>query len=188
MEFKDLDLMSMGNSSLLAGVIYTGKENVIVWLPGEYISTPLKELTSMTNEDWKVFIKQTDDVNVEVKIGPEKAIMRKSLRAIDQNISWAVYKRDGFLCRYCNSTGIPLTVDHVDLWENGGATVAENLLTACKKCNKNRGNMEYGDWLQSSQYLVASKGLDQAELDANSQVLQTLPHLITLRVSMVRSR
>lgn len=189
MEFKDLDLLAFGNTSTLAAVVYSGNPTVMLWLPNEDSGVDeIPQIIDMTDEDWKVFIKQTDDVNVEVVVGTEKAIMRKSLRAIDQNISWAVYARDSFYCRYCGKTGIPLTVDHIDLWEKGGATVEENLLSACKKCNKVRGNMEYGVWLGSPEYAKVSANLTEEEKEQNTEVLTTLPHLITLRVSKVRSR
>lgn len=187
MRFKDLDLLAFGNTSTLAGVVYTGEPNVLLWLPGVMeAGETTHQVGDMTDEDWKAFIQQTDDVNVLA--GIPKAIMRKSLRAIDQNITWQVYAADNFKCRYCGRTGIPLSVDHVDLWENGGATIIGNLLTACKRCNKLRGNMEYGDWLASSQYAELSKGITDTTKELNKQVLQTLPHLVTLRVKTVKAR
>ncbi len=186
MEFKDLDLHAFGSLSMLAGAIYTGQPNVRLWLPGE---SPVEcEDILMSDEDWAQFLKQTDDVNTPVMVGVEKAIFRKAQRVVDQNISWAVYARDGFKCRYCGRIGIPLTVDHVDLWEKGGATIAENLISSCKKDNKNRGNMPYGDWLQSPEYLRVSTNLTDAERAINTAVLTTLPHLETLRVKTIKSR
>lgn len=185
MKFEDLDLLAFGNTSTLAGVVYTGEPNVLLWLPGE-AAREVEQIVDMTDEDWKAFIQQSDDVNVLV--GTAKTVMRKSLRAIDQNITWQVYQMDNFKCRYCGRTGIPLSVDHVDLWENGGATIKENLLTACKRCNKLRGNMEYKDWLNSGQYVELSKGVTDNTKELNRQVLQTLPHLVTLRVKVIKAR
>lgn len=61
--------------------------------------------------------------------------------------------------RYCGKEG-PLTVDHVILWENGGATVEDNLISACSKCNKTRGRMEYKDWINSDEYSSKMRGLE----------------------------
>lgn len=190
MKLKDIDLLAIGNTSLLAGVIYTGQPNIIFWLPGEERERKDMgiDMVEMDENDWKTFLDQTDNARTEVSVGNEKAILRKCLRAIDQNISWKVYARDGYKCRYCGRTGIPLTVDHVDLWENGGATIEENLISACKKDNKNRGNMSYEDWLQSASYQQASVNLTQAEKDINTEVLTRLPSLVTLRVKTIKSR
>lgn len=187
MRFEDLDLLAFGNTSTLAGVVYEGNPTVLLWLPDTDSGVDeIPQIADMTNEDWKAFIQQSDDVNVLA--GIPKAIMRKSLRAIDQNITWQVYKRDGYACRYCSRDGIPLSVDHIDLWENCGATVAENLLTACKRCNKLRGNMEYADWLKSPAYKQVSSGIDPVVEVANQDVLTTLPHLVTLRVKVLKAR
>jgi len=187
MTFEDLDLLQFGNTSQLAGVVYTGESNVIFWLPGEETKVPLHEI-AMTDAKWKALIDQTDLATVQVVVGNVKAILRKSLRAIDQNISWTIYQQDGYKCRYCGRDGVPLSVDHIDLWENGGATIPDNLITACKPCNKKRGNMEYDAWLNSPQYLASSAGLTEEVKAKNLAVLTTLPHLRTLRVKFVKAR
>ena len=134
----------------------------------------------MDLEDWRTFIRQTDHLEMEV-IAPDqdgkivKAILRKSQRQVDQGTSWEVYDRDGYRCRYCGKNGIPMTVDHLVLWEEGGPATPENLVTCCRKCNKKRGNMQYKDWLQSPYYKKVSRGLIIAAIEANEAVLKTLP-------------
>lgn len=49
-----------------------------------------------------------------------------------------IYWRDGMACVYCGS-GHNLTLDHVVARERGGSHDAENLLTACARCNEKRG-------------------------------------------------
>lgn len=188
MLFEDLDILQFGNQTQLAGIVYSGENNVIFWLPGEEMPTNVLEGIKMDNDQWKVLLDQSDNSNVQVVVGNVKAILRKSLRAIDQNISWAVYDRDMYFCRYCGRRGIPLSVDHVDLWENGGATIMENLITACKRCNKMRGNMEYGVWLASPGYELLSEALLPEVKAANQAVLTTLPYLATLRVKVLKAR
>lgn len=51
-----------------------------------------------------------------------------------------VYKRDGNKCVYCNSTQ-HLTLDHVIPKAKGGKTAWNNLVTACRKCNAQKGDM-----------------------------------------------
>ena len=55
-----------------------------------------------------------------------------------------------------------MTVDHVVLWEDLGDSVTKNLICACRKCNKTRGNMKYPDWLQSTYYLAKIANVSNA--------------------------
>ena len=50
-----------------------------------------------------------------------------------------VFKRDGNRCQYC---GVPhdLTLDHVHPKSKGGKTTWDNLITACRRCNSNKGH------------------------------------------------
>ncbi len=50
-----------------------------------------------------------------------------------------VFKRDRFKCQYCG-TSKELTLDHLIPKANGGKTSWNNLITACKKCNSQKGN------------------------------------------------
>lgn len=140
------------------------------------------KVLDMDLDDWRAFIRQTDLLETEV-VAPDqdgklvKAILRKSQRQVDQGTSWVVYKRDGYRCRYCGIDGVPMTVDHLVLWEEGGPAIPENLVTSCRKCNKKRGNMQYGDWLESPYYKHISKRLIIAAVEANEAVTATLPSI-----------
>jgi len=50
-----------------------------------------------------------------------------------------VFKRDGYQCQYCG-THKDLTLDHIIPKARGGESNWYNLITACKKCNSNKGN------------------------------------------------
>lgn len=54
---------------------------------------------------------------------------------IPQDLRQAVFERDGWKCRYCGSTEQPFHADHVYPESRGGATIIENLVTACQACN-----------------------------------------------------
>ncbi len=187
-KFSEIDVLALGNTSMIAGVVFSGTPSAIFWLPNEELTQGAIDSILMTDDDWKKLLDQTDNTYAETMVGNVKAIVRKCLRVIDQNISWQVYERDGYTCRYCGRTGIPLTVDHIDLWEVGGATVAENLISACKRCNKLRGNMTYRDWLNSQQYKLVSSALLEVPFLKNKEVLTTLPYLETIRVKEIKSR
>lgn len=192
MKFTDLNLLAVGHEIQLYGAIYASADAVyLIPLPDEdpseisYIATgQAVKLLQMSTEEWRQFLEQTDVLNVEVA---GKAIVRKSQRQIDQSMSWAVYRRDGYRCRYCGRNDVALTVDHIDLWEDGGATAEPNLVTCCRRCNKNRGKMAYPAWLKSTMYTMNLPRLSPEAMEANVQLLADLPKLEKMR-GKVRSR
>ena len=50
-----------------------------------------------------------------------------------------IYKRDGYACLYCGKKD-NLTLDHVLPRSRGGRDSWENLVSACQKCNTEKGN------------------------------------------------
>ena len=55
----------------------------------------------------------------------------------------AIYLRDGLACCWCGATiedGAQLTLDHCRPVSRGGSNEADNLVTACHRCNSSRGN------------------------------------------------
>ena len=55
----------------------------------------------------------------------------------------SIYLRDGLACCWCGfalEEGEALTLDHVIPHSHGGSNEAENLITACRRCNSSRGN------------------------------------------------
>lgn len=193
-KLSDLDLHEIGNTIQLVGAIYSSgqeKKYYLAWFPDECppdaFGLPELDDLEMDNEDWKTFIRQTDLLEVKKSVQAEdgsieKAIVRKSQRQIDAVVSWNVFRRDGYRCRYCGNDKVPLTVDHLILWEDGGPSIEENLVTACKKCNRARGNTPYVAWLASPQYLKNQHKLTEAVRDANQALVSTLVKIpITLK-------
>lgn len=183
MKFEDLNLYKIGNEIRLTGVIYSDKKiTYLCYLPGEYDELNYKlncNTLDMSLEEWKKFIRQTDLLETEIIAQASdgklaKIIIRKSGRQIDQRVAWKVFERDDFKCRYCGCKGIPLTVDHLVLWEEGGPTIEDNLVSTCRKCNKQRGNTPYEEWLNSNLYLQKSKNLTQAVKLQNKYIIETL--------------
>lgn len=181
-QFDDIDLLSWGNEITMKGLLMEGKggESYIVTLPMEKIEGSVK-LVAPSSEQWYVLQDQLDKCNV---IGEDKTLLRKGQRILDQKICWAVYRRDKFRCRYCAIDNVALTVDHIITWESGGATHEDNLLTCCRKCNKKRGNLPYGLWLQHSYYTEKSKFLSEDIRKKNDEIvlrLSSLPKVAVLR-------
>jgi hypothetical protein len=177
---KELDLLDIGNRITMIGAVYGGNGyTFIVPFPDEdFDSTSHFNWLRMDETEWAAFLNQSDVLDIA---GPNKAILRKSQRQIDQIIAWKVFERDGYRCRYCGRKG-PLTVDHVILWEDGGATVEENLVSACKDCNKTRGSIAYEDWIQSAEYGRRMVGLVDEVVEANIGLRYRLEELKSLKV------
>jgi hypothetical protein len=175
----DLNLLDIGTKIGLVGAIFGDNDSTYLCLFPDQDMHHNQKVFEMDLEDWKVFLRQVDLQEMEVlQIGADgnlsKAILRKSQRLIEQRVSWAVFKRDLYRCCYCGLDGIPLTVDHLVLWEEGGPSIEENLITACRKCNKTRGNMQYTDWLGSKYYLKISQNLTESEKADNIALIATL--------------
>ncbi|RMF87056.1 MAG: HNH endonuclease [Nitrospinota bacterium] len=54
-----------------------------------------------------------------------------------------VFLRDNFTCQYCGvkgSNGFELTIDHIIPRSKGGKTCWENVVVACKVCNRRKGD------------------------------------------------
>ena len=50
-----------------------------------------------------------------------------------------LFKRDGYVCRYCRRKGGALSVDHWLPRSRGGTNKPTNLVTACMDCNLKKG-------------------------------------------------
>src|ERR1043166_4967941 len=109
MRLGEVDLLKFGHTIQMAGAVYIGEGKVILALfPDEVGKTeglPVETL-DMDLDDWTQFLRQTDLLETEILTRSSdgtlaKAIVRKSQRQISQGVSWAVYKRDGYRCRYC---------------------------------------------------------------------------------------
>jgi len=199
MKLDELNILDIGNTIQIAGVIYAGRVKgedmaLLCNFPDDVAGRPGRvEYLDMDSEDWKRFLRQTDLLETEVLQRAAdgsltKAILRKCQRQIDALLSWKVFRRDNFACRYCGKPGgdVVLTVDHIITWESGGPTIEENLLTACKKCNKVRGDTPYERWLEHPYYKDVSQGLSALFRSDNQAILAELDAIP--KVAHVRSR
>ncbi len=52
-----------------------------------------------------------------------------------------ILKRDAYTCQYCgHNSGEKMTIDHIIPKSQGGRTVWENVVSACRACNLKKGN------------------------------------------------
>jgi hypothetical protein len=209
-KLEDINILSVGHSIQMAGAIYVGEGKAyLAFFPDEHMAFVQKdvhlrppgegfhdierwvevETLLMGPAEWETFLRQTDLLETEVSAKAangtvEKAIVRKSQRQIEQGVSWRVFKRDGYACRYCANSDVPLTVDHLVTWEAGGPSIVDNLVSACRKCNKVRGDLGYPEWLQHAYYQKVSQNLSEAVRTANVRLVETLdkiPRLVHKR-------
>lgn len=180
MNFENFDLYKIGNTLEIKGILYgNNEENILILLPK---CSELKniELMYCDLEQWKQIVRQSDLLEVKVVDNDhnKKVIVRKSVRQIEQHIAWSVFRRDGYKCRYCANDEVPLTVDHIVLWEHGGPTIEENLISACKKCNNTRGNMVYPEWIKSEKYAKVSVALTPEEKKRNEEEIPKILEIL----------
>jgi hypothetical protein len=163
----------LGINVFIKGFLVEGNGvSQVILVPREQDKLKQPELVYTTPEEYKAIIKQLDTQEIEIFDYSKntKVIVRKSQRNLDQRVSWEIFKRDNYQCRYCGVDGVPMTYDHVQLWENGGDNTVENGVTACKKCNQTRGNKDYSDWLDSPYYLKVSKNITDEVKEANEEL------------------
>lgn len=190
-DYKDFDVLRIGNEIEIKGVLYgcDDYDNILILLPDEDIDTVSLDILTPDLPQWEQIIRQSDIKEILAGEKGKKIVLRKSTRQIETRVSWEVFRRDNYTCRYCNTDNRPLTVDHIVLWENLGPSIPLNLLTTCKKCNSTRGSMEYEDWIKSISYIDISDSLPDSIFSKNLEVLNDIPEIKANHLrNMKRSR
>jgi hypothetical protein len=79
-------------------------------------------------------------------------------------------------CAYCNTTDVPLEVEHIVPKSRGGSDRVENLTLACRPCNQKKGNQTALEFGYPQVQAVAKKPLkDVASVNATRwKVFETL--------------
>lgn len=171
MNFKEI-----AQNYKITGMILTGKadlNNIAIAYPNVSLDEPT-ETVSLTQDELEELFTAIDEREVEVygNDSNTKILVRKGQRQMDRNIMWQVFRRDKFTCRYCGRKDVPMTYDHIKLWERMGETSLENGVSACSNCNKKRGNMDYAGWIGSEYYLKVSKRLPLKVKVLNSKLAE----------------
>jgi 5-methylcytosine-specific restriction endonuclease McrA len=102
-------------------------------------------VTALSRQCHSRVTRKVESLSQQVTAKDGKSIIPRPLRNL-------VYNRDGGACRYCgwhkddpvpcegSSVGfMKLSLDHVVPESKGGETTAENLVTACMRCNQTKG-------------------------------------------------
>lgn len=116
------------------------------WHPVRAISW--KRAIILDMEDRIDVVEYYDDVvhtpNREVPL-PAVVRLRQYLKVYSRGVSFTrrnVLLRDGFECQYCGERPgtSELTLDHVLPRSRGGPMTWENVVAACKQCNRDKGS------------------------------------------------
>lgn len=189
LQLSDFNIHDIGTTISLSGVLFSSAGRLfLVPFPESHDTINFDQDALVMDQDkWTEFLSQTDHLEVETWSPTNdgkivKAIVRKSQRVIEQAVSWKVFRLAQYKCEYCGNDDVPLTVDHLVLWEHGGPSIVANLAAACRKCNKTRGNMTYSNWLRSKYYAQVSKNLTQEQRDANEARLHMLDSIPRVQV------
>lgn len=136
-----------GENLTLSGAVFQGLgETLVLLFPGAPFTEENVEGANFEQpsiENWNEIIRQTD--NAEIFVGEvggiRKVLHRKQMYALSGDVQQRVWVRDGLACVYCGRKmgEILLTIDHFVPLEFGGLNDETNYVTACRKCNKNKG-------------------------------------------------
>jgi len=173
---QQLDIREIGINMQMSGFILASKDTVhMVYFPNE-MNFDSKDINAVIPniQEYEAIVRQMDLQEIELidENTYKKTVIRKSQRSMDQGVVWKVFARDNYTCRYCGTKGVPMTFDHIKLWEENGDTTEENGVCACRKCNKTRGNMDYEDWINSKYYLDRSVNLDSVTILHNKKLVE----------------
>lgn len=183
-----LNIRQIGFGISMGGFILVDKDKkYLISFPNED-EFEAKDLVAIApdSEEYKEIVRQMDISEIELidNNTNKKIVVRKSQRNLDQGIIWKVFARDNYICRYCGITGVPMTYDHIKLWENNGEITEENGICSCRKCNKTRGNMDYKEWINSEYYAIRSENLSNPVKRENKSLIakyKTFPDKISKR-------
>jgi uncharacterized protein len=136
----------LGNILRIEGLVVGGEgAQAILMLPDSPSLSECK-IARLSMEEWTDFLARTD--NPEIMIMPAKAFHRKVRYEISGAVQQKIWVADGLKCMYCGVAfgKAPLSIDHWQPLETGGANDTSNFLSSCKSCNKKKGAQDPRDW------------------------------------------
>ena len=136
-------------------VVSGGGAQAILMLPSSSDDFP-SQVIRLNDEQWTDFLQRSD---VPELMMPGKAFHRKAKFEISGMTQQRVWVADGFKCIYCKRKmgEVQLTIDHFMPLEMGGKNDSSNYLSACRRCNKDKGAQDPKDFCKL-------KGLEYPEL------------------------
>ena len=147
------DLVSrIGNGLSLAGLLYQSDDGTLaLFLPDVDVDI-ITETLHPDQAEWTAILTASDNPMLfkEDETGMRKPYVRKVQFALSGKVQQQIWARDNFCCQFCSVemgfNGAMLTVDHFLPLAKDGTAHPDNLITACKNCNKSKADMHPEDW------------------------------------------
>jgi hypothetical protein len=149
----------IGNLLKIEGLVVGGEgAQAVLLLPGCNVGETLsKSVFPLSADEWSEWLRQSDNPEL---LMPDKAFHRKVRYEISGVTQQKVWFADGFKCMFCGAKmgKQQLTMDHFIALENGGKNDVSNLISACRRCNKDKGS-------QDTRVFCALRGYDYTSLE-----------------------
>jgi hypothetical protein len=144
----------IGNLLKIEGLVIGGEgAQAVLLLPSFEFGQKLSQnVFQLSAEEWSVWLQQSD--NPEFFDSFTKAFHRKVRYEISGAVQQKVWKADGLKCMYCDAImgDVQLTIDHFTPLETGGKNDQSNYLTACRRCNKNKGAQDPREFCKNTRH------------------------------------
>lgn len=139
----------VGSLLKIEGVVVGGEgARAILMLPDTPYPTELADdsdrFVFLSPEQWTDWLQRSDNPEILVNGSLEKAFHRKLRYDISGAVQQKIWVADGCKCFFCGKPMgvVQLTVDHFVPLEMGGKNDTSNYISACRRCNKNKGAMD----------------------------------------------
>lgn len=158
----------VGSLLKIEGIVIGGEgAQAVLMLPDHkiegFFETPQDDIVGICNgsfwnltptaEEWSDWLQRSDNPEILVPNPDGSASLPKVFhRKLRYEISGAVQQKvwvaDDYKCMYCGKPmgQVQLTIDHFMPLEMGGKNDPSNYLSACRKCNKDKGGMDPRAW------------------------------------------
>lgn len=109
--------------------------------------------------------------------------------SIPKDIRFKVFWRDGFTCQYCGRKPpeVVLEIDHIVPRSRGGTDNIENLITACRDCNRSKNKKLIAPALRLEELKEKSEQL-QAFIEYTQQIEQSYRRMVQAVIDKWKSR
>lgn len=146
----------IGSALRIHGLVVGGNgASAVLMLPGlELLGIPSRDprhagmprVLHLSEAEWSDFIRRSDDP--EILVGPAKIFQRKLRYEISGAVQQKIWAHANFSCMYCGRKmgEVALTVDHFWPLESGSKNDSSNFISACRRCNKSKGNEDPKDF------------------------------------------
>ncbi len=147
LEFRNRPVLNGDIGSLLkidGLVVSGGGASAVLLLPTASsevgMAVRMNAAIYLSDEEWSDYIRRSD--NPEVLVGNAKVFHRKVRYEISGAVQQKIWVADGLKCMYCDKKmgDVQLTIDHFIPLELGGQNNDKNYLSACRRCNKDKGS------------------------------------------------